>query len=91
MTAAKKAEMIRVNTAITEHKKVDKKVKSVINVTSISVNTAQRAFDSSADLADHVLTHPKDTPSKANSGSSAQSSKEYECPKCFSKYSSLIK
>ena len=49
-----------------------------------------KGLDSAADLADHVLTHPKDTPSKANSGLSAQSSKEYECPKCFSKYSSQI-
>ena len=150
MTAAKKAEVIRVNTAITEHKKVEKMVKSVISsesnvskegkavITSfmssvrgihnllgekldepIMINGKQtrqirdnetrfskhaskdqfnkyicqycsKGFDSSADLADHVLTHPKDTPSKSNSGLSAQSPKEYECPKCFSKYSSQI-
>ena len=150
MTAAKKAKVIHVNTAITEHKKVEKMVKSVISsesnvskegkavITSfmssvhgidnllgkkldepivingketrqIRDNAARfrkhaskdqcnkhicqycsKGFDSSADLADHVLTHPKDTPSKANSGSSAQSSKEYECPQCFSKYSSQI-
>ena len=128
MTAVKKAEMICVNTAITEHKKVEKMVKSVIssesnvskegkvvitsflssvcgirnllgekldepivingketrqirdNETRFSNDASKdqcnkhicqycsKGFDSSADLAEHVLTHPKDTPSKANSG-----------------------
>ena len=150
MTAAKKAEVIHVNTAITEHKKAEKMVKSMIssesnvskegkavitsfmssvcgihkllgekldepivingketrqirdNETRFSKRASKdqcnrhicrycsKGFDSSADLVDYVLTHPKDTPSKANSGLSAQSSKEYKCPKCFSKYSSQI-
>ena len=150
MTAAKKAEVIHVNTAITEHKKAEKMVKSMIssesnvskegkavitsfmssvcgihkllgekldepivingketrqirdNETRFSKHASKdqcnrhicrycsKGFDSSADLVDYVLTHPKDTPSKANSGLSAQSSKEYKCPKCFSKYSSQI-